>query len=463
MVCAELMGGHSHTTLCGINVHVYRRGDLYLARGRYQGRMYGEPLGTTEAEATSRLRQVLVAIEDGTFVRRSEARQRLLTDGRMPRLNLRQIANEFLAEKRKARGRSTAAAYRSRLRPVLDFAELPDTRRRWPLAMDINRDFVAELRVFLYQYPTTRNGRAGGRPQRLSVRQIQNVLECLRSVLGWARQAEVRKLPVDWANPLTADLIPTAAPKDPLREDPLPLEARIKLVGSMDRWQLCHLALSVVLPLRPAEAAGLLVGEVRFDKGWLEIGTRLHGGDFTKGQTSFKLPFPDALRPILHVCIGGRGGGPLLRSRAAFGGKAQRPVASPEELSRWYEERLAKAPPGSVQTEQDRKGVFRRLLRDLGGVSEDRLAAEFKQLLRAQGRADGVSLYTLRSSVTTAMERVKMGHLELRYLTGHATGDILNEYVTLDPVGAMQLYFAHIRPLLTALTLRAQAVGLLPG
>ena len=30
MVRAELMGGHTHATLCGVNVHVYRRGGLYL-------------------------------------------------------------------------------------------------------------------------------------------------------------------------------------------------------------------------------------------------------------------------------------------------------------------------------------------------------------------------------------------------------------------------------------------------
>ena len=41
---------------------------------------------------------------------------------------------------------------------------LPAVRQRWPLAMDINRAFAVELRTFLHQYRTTRNGRPGGTP-----------------------------------------------------------------------------------------------------------------------------------------------------------------------------------------------------------------------------------------------------------------------------------------------------------
>ena len=44
----------------------------------------------------------------------------------------------------------------------------------------------------------------------------------------------------------------------------------------------------------------------------------------------------------------------------------------------------------------------------------------------------------------------------MRYLTSHSTSDILNEYATLDPVGAMRKYFGTIRPLLTAIADRAR-------
>ena len=47
-----------------------------------------------------------------------------------------------------------------------------------------------------------------------------------------------------------------------------------------------------------------------------------------------------------------------------------------------------------------------------------------------------------------------MPHLELRYLTSHSINDIMNVYVNLDPVGAMDMYFATIRPLLDLVSQR---------
>src|SRR5436190_1048901 len=101
----------------------------------------------------------------------------------------------------------------------------------------------------------------------------------------------------------------------------------------MGLWQFCQLALSVALPLRPDEAAGLLVGDVDFEKGWLGFGERFTDCNFTKSRTAFKVPFPDELRPVLLACVGGRAEGPLLRSRKAFGRAAQA-FSSAEQLRR---------------------------------------------------------------------------------------------------------------------------------
>jgi integrase len=171
------------------------------------------------------------------------------------------------------------------------------------------------------------------------------VLECLRSALAWARGPAVGKLPAGWALPLTPDVVGSPPAKDPLRQDRLPLADRVRLVGLADRWQLCQLSLSLVLPLRPDEAAGLLVSDVDFERGWLEVGGRAEV-NCTKGRQSFKLPFPDELRPLLRACVGGRPEGPLLRSRRAFAGHSGAGVASPADLGRLYQARLLEAPPG---------------------------------------------------------------------------------------------------------------------
>jgi len=218
----------------------------------------------------------------------------------------------------------------------------------------------------------------------------------------------------------------------------------------------------MIWPYRPDEAAGRLVSEVNFEKSWLEVGSRLHGDDRTKEGTAFKLPFPEELRPILHACIGGRPEGPLFRSRKVYEGQTNiRSIASIQELERLYQEKLAKAPSGTVVTEQDRKHLVRRLLRELGGVSEDALAKEFKKLLPRAGITDGATLYTLRTSVSNSMKRAKVEYLELTYLTSHSTDDILNDYVSLDPVGAMKLYFDSIRPFLDAVDRQARVLGII--
>ena len=143
--------------------------------------------------------------------------------------------------------------YASRLSPVLDFAEQIKSQQRWRWAYNIDREFVVALRAFLHSYCTTRNGRAGGQSRPLSAAQIVNILECARTALAWAQRADVRKLPADWMNPLTPDLIGKPPEKDPLRKSPLPLQQRIGLIQVMDPWQLCQLSLSLALPLHPVK------------------------------------------------------------------------------------------------------------------------------------------------------------------------------------------------------------------
>lgn len=461
MTRADLLGGHTHETLCGKRVHVYRRDDTYIARGRLRGRAFGEALGADPHRAAARLRQLLTEIETGAYLRPSEARTRPLAPGLAPRLTFRELVDGFLVAKRTLRGAATAADYSARLVPLLTFADLPLNRATWPLAADIDTTFAVEARAFLHACQSTRNGRPGGPPRPLSPRQVVNVMETLRGVLAWAADPRNRRLPAGWVNPLTPDLVGSPPAKDPLRADPLPLPDRVRLVEVADRWRLCQLALSLVLPLRPDEAAGLLVDDVDFSRGELLFGANLPGVNFTKRRVAYRLPFPDELRPVLRACVGGRGSGPLLRTRRAFTGGTVTAVSSLAELRGVFDVRLVAARPGEVQTDHDRKVLFRRLLRELGGVSTDGLSREFKSLVAAAGVGRGATLYTLRSAVTTGMSvGAKLAHLELTYLTGHRVSDILAAYTGLDAHGEMRKYFAHARPLLEAIAGRAAWLGL---
>ena len=405
-------------------------------------------------------------MDDGTYLSPSDAAkgQRLLARGPTPRYTFRQLAGEFLASKRKQMGSQTAGDYRSRLLPLLAFAELPDSKRRWPLAASIDSDFALEAKAFLFAHRTTANGRPGATTRPLATRHIVNVLQTLRTILGWAASPANGRRPTGWVNPVGRGTVGTVPSKDPHRSDPLPVGDRIRLVRAMDIWQMCALLPSVLLPMRPDEAIGLLVEDADFGRGELLFGTNWPDVNFTKKKVAFRLPFPEELKPVLRACVGGRTEGPLLRNRKTFSAGPDLFPTTSEDLKARFAAKLLSAKPGAVQTAHDRKLLFRRMLGELGGVSGDVLNREFKKLLAAAGLAAGATLYTLRSSVTTTMSTgAKLAHLELTYLTSHSTGDILNRYTSLDIHGEMMKYFDFIAPLLDAVAVRCRELGITAG
>ena len=462
MTKSTLLGQHSHETASGVGVNVYQRDGKYLVRGYVDGEAFGKTLGADEREASRCLHRLLVEIEDGTFVRPSELRGRQLKRGPVPRFTIRQLCDDFLVEKRKTKGKKTADTYRSRLTPLIKFSERMESRRSWSLAMDVDREFAISFLSSLASYAVTRNGHPGGSESPMSPRQTRNVLDCTRSLFHWAKRPEVNKLPSNFVNPFSDDIVGTRPKKDPLRPQQLPVDQRIRLVHAMDRWQLTHLVLSLVLPLRPEDCTGLLISDVDFQNHRLMFGTRMGGRDFNKGRQQFVVPFPRELVPLLRFCVDGRAAGPVLRRRAVFEDRKQSKlfVSSPEDVLEQFERALTAADSESVQTPQDQKVLFRSTLRQIGGTSGNEMNREFKSLLGRAEIPEDTRLYDLRGAVSTEMYKAGVADLTLRYVTGHTTGDILNEYISFDPADEVQKYFDLIRPLLDEIKLKARSLGI---
>ncbi len=134
---------------------------------------------------------------------------------------------------------------------------------------------------------------------------------------------------------------------------------------------------------------------------------------------------------------------------------------SAEEIQTQFQRALATAKPGEIQATHDGKELFRRLLRDMGGVSSDTLAKEFKSLLKSVNAAPDARFYDLRGSVNTDMNRARVSHLFQLYVTGHALdAEILSRYVSLELGSEMETYFRHIEPLLDSIQTRAAQLGL---
>lgn len=464
MARAELLGQHSHQTICGKNIHIWQRAGKFIARGYINGKQFGETLGADKNEAAARLRRLMVDIENGAYLRPSEQSKRPLARDITPRLSLRQVIDDFVQEKRKTTGSQTSSTYLTRLVPLIEFAELPDARRTWPLAQDIDRDFAVDFRVFLHRRKVTPNGRPSATAKPMSPGQIYNVLDCARSLFYWARNPAVNRIPAIFVNPFDKDIVGIRPGKDPLRRAAFPIHRRMELVQHMDTWQLTHFAIAMILPLRPEDYTGLLISEVDLDERLLRFGTRLQGRDFNKGRQTFVTPFPPEILPLILTCIGGRKDGPLLRKRTVFvdSRRAEVQVGSSEDVVFSIDRELAAAPAEKVQTEQDQKHLIRQVLGQMGGVSSDSLAKEFKCLLAAAG-VPPARFYELRGSINTDLNDAGVSHLAQRYVTGHTTKDILNTYVSLDPTCEMQKYFRHMEPLLIAITARSRELGLIPS
>jgi hypothetical protein len=463
MVRAELLGQHTHATAVGVDVHIWRREGKFLARGRYNGAAFGESLGDNPEDAISKLRHLLVDLDNGTYIRASDRPKRQLRRGSPPKLDVRALCDSFLTEKRRTRGAETCRTYRGRLAPLIEFAEAPNIRQRYCQSADLERQFVLDFRLFLCQRLVSRNGRASAAKKLMSPHQTYNVLDTCRTMFNWARKPEVNLLPSHFANPFTDDLVGQPPKRDPLKPAAFPLHKRIAMVEIMDAWQLAHLAWPLVLPLRPEDFQGFFIDEVDRDAHLLRFGERLGGADFNKGRQQFVCPYPQDLAWLIDYCIGLRSAGPLLRRRDVFSGRrrASVEVAASTDVKREMETALANARSGDLQAPQDFKRVVRRSIVALGGVSTNRLRKELRQVFERAGFGRGATPYELRHSINSEFEQAGVGFLTHRYVTGHRTNDILNAYTTLAPEREMQKYFATIVPLFDTIRARAQKLSLL--
>ena len=295
-----------------------------------------------------------------------------------------------------------------------------------------------------------------------SASQVVNCLETLRSVIAWALLASVRKLPPEFVNPCTRELIGNLPAKDPLRKVVLTIDRRIEIVRTMDDWQICNLAILLVMPLRFEDLARALISDVNLGEQTLQLGTKFGGSDFSKSKVNVVLPLPDQLMTVIGKAIDGRPDGPLFRSRQSRKGSRRRRLSVPQnrmEVEQAFGEMLAAQKPGDVLTDHDRKQVFRELMRKLGGITEDAIGKEMKGLFTRIGLGPGIRPYDLRGAVTTDLKNAGIAHLELRYLTGHSTNDILNEYTGVDPQREIQKHFTACRPLLDAIEERFGEMG----
>lgn len=462
MTRAELFGQHSFSWGDGKRVSVYQREGRYIARGRIDGKAFGETLGSEQLTAQKELLAILAALEKGTFRPPSHSSR-----NRRPRIaggkvTVEELIEVYVADVKLRKGKRTATRYRNWLNHLLAYVRQPIVAGRYPYAIDIDRAFVIEFIVFLNQRPVSRNGREGAKTAPMAKKGIREILDRLKAMLVFARKPEINLLPAEFINPVDKGLLPIPPSKDPLRGVVLPVEVRVQLVSCMDPWQLTHIAPSLVLPCRPEEMAGLLIEDIDWENECIRFGDRFDGCDFTKGHQSWTLPVPREIMTLLCHAAGFRFTGPVLQSRRFYAHRAvpKTKLVVPGHFEDEVLKVLQKARP---ETPQDAKVIVHKILRKCGGVSTDELRKEFKRACWAAGLGDKVTFYKCREAVTSDYETINMPMLQRRYVTGHSAADILNAYTAFSREqlqSEMKKYWDQIRPLLNAISARARKLGI---
>jgi len=436
---ASLMGMPFFEVTNGIRVTIYKRAGKFIGRGRYDGHQFGQLLGETEREAQANLHRLLYELEQGTFVPPSKKNRQIVRSRISGEcLETRDLVNRFLQYIQNEKGRPTQRNYLDRLRPVLEFVEQTSNKRRWSKASSIDHDFVVELRNWLNSSPfKAKNGKQKHR----TAKTVRNILECLRTCLNWAIKPERFLLPPDFVMPVTTDLVGNDPPKDPFRPNPLTIEQKIRIVQTASDQKLAVIALSLILPSRADELAGLLVQDVDLERRHLLFGINNPDINFTKGGTAFRIPYPPELDGLITRLIGGRSLGPLIRQISQ-----QKPQGDSVDLVMLWQHEAVQT-PSLVRTPNDRKQVFRDVIRKNGGCSGDYIGKLFAKVAKKAGFQDIQPGYC-RDSATHLMEKCGMSHLSLRYLTSHSVSDILNTYTGLAIDQEIGKYYSSITDLL---------------
>ena len=443
---SRLMGVESFEASNGTRVTIYKRGDAFIGRGRYEGSQFGQKLGKTEKDAQASLHRLLYELGEGTFIPPSKknhqiVRRRVLSEC----LETRDLVNRFLQHVQTDRGRSTQETYLDRLRPVLEFVEQQENKRRWAKASSIDHDFVIALRNWLSSSPfTTKNGGQKIRTPKTT----RNILECLRTCLNWAIKPERLLLPADYVVPVTKDVIGKEAPKDPFRPNPLSEVDKIKIVNEASDEELAVIALFILLADRADELAGLCIEDVDLNRRHLLFGINNCDKNFTKGHTAFRIPYHQNLDGLINRLIAGRTQGPLIRQVSYQNDENNQSV---DLVAVWQAEAVKN--PFRIRTLNDKKALFREIMRRSGGASSDYIGKLFAKVAKRAGLVN-IQPGFCRDSATHLMERSGMSFLTARYLTSHSTTDILNTYTGLNIDSEMGRYFAMLPDLLSVISER---------
>ncbi|MDR3633347.1 MAG: tyrosine-type recombinase/integrase [Isosphaeraceae bacterium] len=321
----------------------------------------------------------------------------------------------------------TQDRYRAALQRFLDFCEVADLT-----ALDaVNEETIEEFVRWLRQQTRTRNGASKGKRAAYKLGGVKFILSTCRTAFHWARKR--RMLPPYSDNPFTA------FPIEKLRERDQDEGAKQVFSPDQERqffdacsgWQRDIFVVLTTYGLRVGELTHLLIEDVDFQSGAIEIRSKAELFWSVKTGRRRQLPLIPATRTILERLIGDRRAGFVFLNEDFFTGKAQpvasfgNPAAFRGKLRQVVEELVVHQPNAS---ERDKRRATTAYCRKMGQIPEKRIRNEFIEIAAAIGCPEYTKAHDLRHLFASRAQEAGTNPLLVQEMLGHTTLDMTRRY-----------------------------------
>ena len=339
-----------------------------------------------------------------------------------PKLGHLELVKLFLADiTRRVDARlladTTLSRYTTALHHYLDWCRSQTVEKKYPYAVNANREFRLELSAFLASRTVCGNGRKGT-PRPMKSQGM--VLDVVRAMYEWAVDPDRGNLmPEGFRNPFLGggEHRPLFV-GDPLAAPKITMAMAAEFLTSCSTAEKKLFAPMIVFGLRASEPCYLFREHLTEDS--LEVPNIDDLDYFTKGRRGKRFPWTPELAGLRELLISeGKQG--LLYRQSDFVDAKERESAFPSltEITGEYHRRLAAVDQGNHRTHLK---IRKQLLQETGALRYDNIEALFHRITAKLGWTVRATLKDFRHLFATTLSDANISESYRKYLLGHAPG-----------------------------------------
>ena len=337
------------------------------------------------------------------------------------------VTEEFLDHCRLARGLRvrTLKRYEAALNHFKKFVEAKPHIRN---VDQVRPDTVDEFVRFLSQKQRVRSGERKGPKGNYTRSGIAFILSTCHTLFNYAKNR--RLLSPYEENPFSSFPIDKLRNREPSSVKLLASEQLRDFFQACDAWQFPLFFILSLYGLRVGELLHLLISDVNLAKEQFTIQSKPFLVWYVKSNRQRTLPVIPAVRPIFESQMGDRGEGFVFLSRMhTEGRRTVPPFINRMELEAYIAEHMKAVKAGnSMEADKSRFNAVRRLMHQLGKVSENRVRQEFMRVTGEIERPEVTTVHSLRHLFATLAEENGLNPLTVQTILGHSRLEMTRHY-----------------------------------